>query len=1476
MSGNYPYQSWSARFPNGMQGLPTPGNGNPNSAGGFGDITSNLYWSQNLGPIHLLVLNSYFPFAPGTDQYKFAVADLAAVNRVTQPWLFVMHHTPLYHSYHIHWKDSECFRAVYEPLYMKYGVDFVFAGHVHAFERTHPVYDYQPNACGPVYFTLGDGGNVEAPYRNFIDDLDPLATKKNNNTPVTWCESTQGGGAHGTAGNAKYGSIFSSSYNPNSKWGPSYQRPVNPPSCSSFTYQPGGGSVTRAPGGLLPDPSGSGNFFCQSNQPIYSAFRDPSFGFSTLNLTSDTSATFSWFRTSTANGNTPVAVDVVTYTRKAAGSCAAPVAAAAAKVTAAAAPSAPPVPAALKCGKWVASSAFYAWFTTCANVPGSGVNYTTCCPSIDLAVGAKTAPASSANCLCDAETAGLIVGALGGAGNGPLGTNPYLTLVGPGGILQQCTNQGFFSDVYWPTGNASNPNDCGAGLVVPPALLPGSVRAPYLMNVTSSSVVIRWRTAVPVVTAVNCGAAMTGLAACASADMRVGSTPTLEHAALLSGLTAATQYYYSASGVSSPTAAAGTTATANTYFTTAPSSFTAAANVRFWVHGDFGSQSGGMPTTLVQDSSHQAGVLAAWLGFEVASGRNADAWLALGDTVYNTGSDPLFQYNFHNIYGAGASAPIARMPTWPILGNHDTYSWMYGNNIAPNPANNANFPFLTTLGDAAVNATGYYTSFGSSLPTNGEALNGGPGVPSGTFRYYSFNYGRVHVIALDSMTVRSNASIPWDPTVGTTYPTPATSMPALGAAFDAKYAAAGSPNQMEWLAADLAAVNAAGKTDWIVCTYHHPSYSAGSHNSDTEIEMIEMRTLYNPILEAGGVDICFHGHSHGYERMLPTAGFFGTQATWNASTMAASGYTAATASAPAQFVKPTGLSANKGTTYVVAGSGGQFSAASATNYKFVSRADTVAVESNTGSIALDIVGNVMTLTFIGGGTGTLAQGQIGDVFLTCKGSCPATPAAPAPAPAAVKDNNTIVYASFGDWGWGAGGNNSLLQNAAAAKCFSSPCTPGNQGYYTLAGYAQISQQAVANAMGATCQQYGGCDFLMNTGDNFYDLGITGGIADPQWQTGYLNVYTHPGLTGVPILGTLGNHDYSILSPTAAASQIAYTAVDPSGRWYIPAHTYQRTFASSNGAVSLQVVSVDSTPLHDRYLYAGASGGSYSSPLSGVADTVNSVATNAVLNPGVTAANGFTNGNYFNATNWQCYYNFKPSTSGGFTVYPGATAYPGTTATGYDFVTTAAGWANTASGNFSKASSGCKYASVEIAPLASPAARAATWSQVTSLFQSSAAQYQVMFSHFPLLSTQQRLTPYYDTAVATLTALGAAGPQAYYNGHDHIMAAVVNSATLSVNGTAVPGITTGAAGVSDYPAGGTIAQLPAGYAVGAAASTAAQGNTPLAAQPAAGTAGAAAAYNPDVASTTFWSNYNGCASYPPFSSRARCAFVCSQP
>lgn len=50
--------------------------------------------------------------------------------------------------------------------------------------------------------------------------------------------------------------------------------------------------------------------------------------------------------------------------------------------------------------------------------------------------------------------------------------------------------------------------------------------------------------------------------------------------------------------------------------------------------------------------------------------------------------------------------------------------------------------------------------------------------------------------------------------------------------------------------------------------------------------------------------------------------------------------------------------------------------------------------------------------------------------------------------------------------------------------------------------------------------------------------------------------------------------------------------------------------------------------------------------------------------------------------------------------------------------------------------------------------------------------QVMFSHFPILSLQQRLTPWSDDAINMFANLGPAAPQISFNGHDHIMALLV--------------------------------------------------------------------------------------------------------
>ncbi len=55
-----------------------------------------------------------------------------------------------------------------ESLLFEYGVDVVFAGHVHAYERSLRVYQGQLNDLGPVYINIGDGGNREGLSSEYI------------------------------------------------------------------------------------------------------------------------------------------------------------------------------------------------------------------------------------------------------------------------------------------------------------------------------------------------------------------------------------------------------------------------------------------------------------------------------------------------------------------------------------------------------------------------------------------------------------------------------------------------------------------------------------------------------------------------------------------------------------------------------------------------------------------------------------------------------------------------------------------------------------------------------------------------------------------------------------------------------------------------------------------------------------------------------------------------------------------------------------------------------------------------------------------------------------------------------------------------------------------------------------------------------------------------------------------------------------
>ena len=75
--------------------------------------------------------------------------------------------------------------------------------------------------------------------------------------------------------------------------------------------------------------------------------------------------------------------------------------------------------------------------------------------------------------------------------------------------------------------------------------------------------------------------------------------------------------------------------------------------------------------------------------------------------------------------------------------------------------------------------------------------------------------------------------------------------------------------QLEWIKEDLASANLnRNEVPWIVIYGHQPLYT--SHGDDSHDEnMIELRTLLEPILFENSVDLAVWGHDHFYERTWP-------------------------------------------------------------------------------------------------------------------------------------------------------------------------------------------------------------------------------------------------------------------------------------------------------------------------------------------------------------------------------------------------------------------------------------------------------------------------------------------------------------------------------------------------------------------------------------------------------------------------------
>ncbi len=400
------------------------------------------------------------------------------------------------------------------------------------------------------------------------------------------------------------------------------------------------------------------------------------------------------------------------------------------------------------------------------------------------------------------------------------------------------------------------------------------VRGPYLQMGTTNSAVVRWRTAVPNPTWLSYGTSELDLTEFVLNPMLVTN-----HFVRLAGLAPDTRYFYR---VGSGMEGAGYRSGA--FRTDAHSP----RPTRIWAIGDAGTH-----------SASQRMVRDAYLND--AANRKTDVWLMLGDNAYGAGTDAQYQSAVFDTY----SQLLANFFLWPALGNHDAYAG-------------------PTFDDLP-----YFEIF--TLPAGGEV----GGVPSGTEKYYSFNWANIHFVCLDSMTSDRTEFGPMS----------------------------------VWLRSDLAQHN----QEWLVAYWHHPPYSAGSHNSDVEVELVEMREKIVPILEAHGVDLVLSGHSHSYERSYMLHGHYGHSGMLSPEMLKDSGSGRPEESGPYRK-QVEGAGAGEGAVYVVAGSAGQVGGGTLNH-------PAMRISLNQlGSLVIDVHGSRLDARFL------RATGDVGDSFTIQKPS----------------------------------------------------------------------------------------------------------------------------------------------------------------------------------------------------------------------------------------------------------------------------------------------------------------------------------------------------------------------------------------------------------------------------------------------------------------------------------------------------------
>lgn len=324
---------------------------------------------------------------------------------------------------------------------------------------------------------------------------------------------------------------------------------------------------------------------------------------------------------------------------------------------------------------------------------------------------------------------------------------------------------------------------------------------------------------------------------------------TMDHMINITGLTPNVKYFYEV-GINNPSFTSLEVGANNCFFTgpTTPADVNA-KKTRIWVTGDAGySQNGdvdypnpGMPFAPAATNYNevQSSVLTGFNTWMTANGNpQLDFWMLLGDNAYLNGTNSEYQNYFFNPFQSSKMMKQATIFSCP--GNHDYYE-SRGSGLKNSIRNSIPYSYTniypgTGTSTDIVDANSRNYSFFEIFQNLDKGQSGG--VPSNAKGYYSFNYGNIHFVSLDSYG--SEANIKLSQTLASA--------------------------QKSWLMADLTANDANPLIKWTVVIFHHPPYTRGSYDSDARTELLDLANNLVPVFEAHKVDLVLNGHSHVYER----------------------------------------------------------------------------------------------------------------------------------------------------------------------------------------------------------------------------------------------------------------------------------------------------------------------------------------------------------------------------------------------------------------------------------------------------------------------------------------------------------------------------------------------------------------------------------------------------------------------------------